>query len=107
MINKKLMNDVEVERDNARARSSFDFADQSEREGRLERNNSVAVASLFSARAREREKETSVRETTMMTTGDGELFSEDGWPVRAEIKKTAPCSQRGDPNRIRLGQKAR
>ncbi len=43
----------------------------------------------------------------MMTTGGGELFSEDGQPVRAEIKKTGLCSQRSDPNRIRLGQKAR
>ena len=25
----------------------------------------------------------------MTTTGGGELFSEDGWPVRAEIKKRA------------------
>lgn len=25
----------------------------------------------------------------MTTTGRGELFSEDGWPVRAEIKKRA------------------
>ena len=25
----------------------------------------------------------------MMTTGGGELFSEDGWPIRAEIKKRA------------------
>ena len=58
-------------------------------------------------RARDCKKETSIRETTMMTTGDGELFSEDGWPVRAEIKKTGLCSQRSDPNQIRLGQKAR
>jgi hypothetical protein len=43
----------------------------------------------------------------MMRTGGGELFSEDGWPVRAEIKKTGLRSQRSDPNRIRLGQKAR
>ena len=40
-----------------------------------------------------------------MTTGGGELFSEDGWPVRAEIKKTGLCSQRSDPNRIGFGQK--
>jgi len=33
------------------------------------------------------EKETSIREITMMTTGGGELFSEDSWSVRAEIKK--------------------
>ena len=52
-------------------------------------------------RAQEKER------NTMMTAGGGELFSEDGWPVRAEIKKTGLCSQRSDPNRIRLGQKAR
>jgi hypothetical protein len=36
------------------------------------------------------EKETSIREITMMTTGGGELFSEDRWSVRAEIKKNGP-----------------
>jgi hypothetical protein len=56
---------------------------------------------------RARKKGGGTRETTTMTAGGGELFSEDGWPVRAEIKKTGLRSQRSDPNRIRLGQKAR